>query len=104
MSLRWSQRALRDLDQIWAFIAQDNPRAARRWVHQIQARARAATTAPLAGRVVPEVGLPEIREVFQRSYRVVYRVEGDELYVLTVFEGHQRFPHHAMPDEVDGAD
>jgi hypothetical protein len=30
--------------------------------------------------------------VFKRTYRVVYRVRGDRIEVLTIFEGHRLFP------------
>jgi toxin ParE1/3/4 len=84
-------QALGDLDAIYAYIAQDDPAAARRWVSRLRERARKATTAPLVGRVVPEAQEPDVREVFLRSYRLVYRVVGNELHVLTVFEGHRLF-------------
>lgn len=89
MKLRWMPQALRDIDAIRRHIARDNPAAAREWLGKLQSRARTAATAPWAGRVVPEADLPEVREVFVRTYRIVYRVRGDELQVLTVFEGHQ---------------
>ena len=85
-------QALSDLDAIYAYIAQDNPVAARRWINRLRERARKAATAPLAGRVVLEVEQPGVREVFLRTYRLVYRVVGNELHVLTVFEGHRLFP------------
>jgi plasmid stabilization system protein ParE len=44
---------------------------------------------PHAGRVVPEIGRQDVREVFVRSYRVVYRLVADGIVVLTVFEGHR---------------
>jgi hypothetical protein len=40
--------------------------------------------------VVPEVGDPDIREVFLRTYRIIYRIEPDRILVLTIFEGHRR--------------
>jgi toxin ParE1/3/4 len=89
MKLRWTPQALRDIDAIRRYIARDNPDAARAWVSRLQARARAATKAPLAGRIVPEADMPEVREVLLRTYRIVYRVHADELHVLTVFEGHR---------------
>lgn len=89
MRLRWTPQSLRDLAALLRFIASDNPEAARAWVSKLRARARAAAAAPLVGRVVPEVGLPEVREVLHRGYRIVYRVTKDELQVLTVFEGHR---------------
>lgn len=45
---------------------------------------------PFGGRVVPELARNDLREVFLRSYRIVYRVCGDDTRVLTIFEGHRR--------------
>jgi toxin ParE1/3/4 len=92
LRLRWANRAEADLASIYEYIAEDDPIAAERWVEKLMERAKLAATAPLGGRIVPEFGVPELREVFVRSYRIVYRVRRDEIQVLTVFEGHQRFP------------
>lgn len=92
MKVGWSDRARRDLDATYAYIAQDKPAVARKWVNRLRERARAAATAPLAGRVVPEAEEPGVREVFLGTYRLVYRVVGNDLHVLTVFEGHRLFP------------
>jgi toxin ParE1/3/4 len=89
LHVRWMPQALRDLHAIRRFIARDDPVAARRWVVRLQDRARAAASVLLAGRVVPEFDRADMREVFLRSYRIVYRVLDDELHVLTVFEGHR---------------
>lgn len=85
-------QALQDLDAIRRYIALDNPRGAQRWVGRLQARGRAAAETPLAGRVVPELSRDDVREVFLRSYRIVYRVLESEVHVLTVFEGHRLMP------------
>lgn len=89
MKLRWSQRAQDDLVEIARFIAQDNPAAARTWVKRLRERARQAAASPLAGRHVPERRREHIREVFLRSYRIIYRIQGAEVVVLTVLEGHR---------------
>jgi plasmid stabilization system protein ParE len=47
---------------------------------------------PLGGRRVPELGRDDVREVFKRTYRIVYRVTETRVEILTVFEGHQLFP------------
>ena len=98
MKLRWSPQALRDLDAIFDYIAENNLTAALNWVRRLQAKATAALAAPMAGRTVPEMGRDDVREVFLRSYRIVYRVVDDELFVLTVFEGHRLFPEGALDD------
>ena len=55
-------------------------------------RARTAALIPFAGRVVPEFKMPNLREVFVRTYRIVYRIAEPEVQVITVFEGHRLFP------------
>jgi len=42
---------------------------------------------PNSGRVVPEFGDPVIREVLWRNYRLVYRVLGQNVEIVTVFHG-----------------
>ncbi len=97
MKLRWTDHARRDLLAIVRYIARDNPHAARRWNEQLRERARQAAENPLAGRVVPELGRDEVREVFLRSYRIVYRVGKEAVDVLTVFEGHRLLPTEGLP-------
>ena len=89
--VRWSLRAASDLLEIGAFIAADDPIAARRWLERLRPRTKVAGVAPYAGRVVAELNRQDVREVFLRSYRIVYQVLPREIAVLTVFEGHRRF-------------
>lgn len=98
MKLRWLPLALSDLDGIRRYIAEDDPASARRWVTRLHARARSAASAPLAGRVVPEIDPDDVREVFLRSHRIVYRVLSAEIQILTVFEGHRLLPRDIAVD------
>lgn len=92
MKVWWSARARRDLLAIHAFIARDKPSAALQWVAKLRAQAKAAAIAPAAGRMVPEIGRAEIREVFLKTYRIVYRKVDGGIEVLTVFEGSRLLP------------
>ncbi|HEX4953281.1 MAG TPA: type II toxin-antitoxin system RelE/ParE family toxin [Thermoanaerobaculia bacterium] len=92
LPLRWSRRAQADLEEIGDFIAADKPEAARRWVDKLLENARRAALLPRAGRVVPEFGMEALREILVGSYRIVYRITDREIQVITVFEGHRRFP------------
>ena len=98
MKILWTDRARRDLLDIGRFVARDNLRAARAWVERLRERARKAAETPLVGRVVPERADQEVREVFVRNYRIVYRVFDDAIHVLTVFEGHRLLPQDAISD------
>ena len=64
MRLVWSERALSDLREIRAYIAEDNPKAARNWIAKLRKRARQAVQAPYSGRVVPEIDREDVRELF----------------------------------------
>jgi toxin ParE1/3/4 len=88
--VQWSARAAKDLEAIGAYIAQDNPRVAFQFVEGLIARGDALAEAPLIGRMVPEFGRPDTREVISGNYRIVYRVIQGKVYVLTVFEGHRK--------------
>jgi len=99
--LRWTERATADLLAIGDYIAADDPVAARAWIAKLQHRAVRASKLPRAGRVVPEIGRADVREVFLRSYRIVYRVVDDGIVVLAVFEGH-RLLGPLDPDDDDG--
>jgi len=45
---------------------------------------------------VPEKAQADVREVFVRTHRIVYRVRAGGIVVLTVFEGHRLFPRRGL--------
>lgn len=81
-----------DLKEIALYIARDSPAAAKAWVRRLRLRAKAIGDAPHAGRIVPELDDPAIREVLLGAYRIVYRVHDRRVEVLAIFEGHRRLP------------
>ena len=85
----WTEGAVRDLEEITTWIAQDSPPAARRLLQRLRERAATLTSTPLRGRVVPELskhGVRGFRELVVRPYRLMYRVEGKRVYVLCVLD------------------
>ena len=90
--LRWTQQAVDDLAAIRAYIERDSPRYARLVGERLVQRAEQIPGYPQAGRVVPELGREDIREVLSGSYRIVYWVEGETQHVLTVFRYSRLFP------------
>jgi toxin ParE1/3/4 len=99
LEIQWTDRALNDLRAIGDYIARDSPAAAERWVGTLIAAVEAAAATPLAGRIVPELRRDDVREVFRKTYRLVYRVRERTLEVLSVFEGHRQFPRDAVPED-----
>lgn len=85
--LRWSKTAADDLDEIAAYIAEDAPGAARRFVLSIRRAANTLTKLPERGRIVPELEPPAVRELLLGSYRLIYRVDPEAVHVVTIVHG-----------------
>ncbi len=97
--IRFLVAARQDLIEIFEHIAHDSPISARRWIQKLRLRARSAARAPAAGRVVPELEREDVREVFLRTYRIVYRVDRKEILFLAFVEGSQQLRVDPDADE-----
>ncbi|HEY6323702.1 MAG TPA: type II toxin-antitoxin system RelE/ParE family toxin [Thermoanaerobaculia bacterium] len=86
MKVAWSEPAVADLVAIHDYIARDSPRYAQRFVERLIAAAEPLESFPDLGRIVPE-GDGRHRELLVRSYRIIYRVEGQEILIVTVVHG-----------------
>jgi toxin ParE1/3/4 len=81
----WSPLAIERAYEAAATIAADKPGAALSWLDGLFDATDRLERFPESGRIVPEIGLSEYREiVYRRSYRVIYRVEGSTVAILTV--------------------
>ena len=83
----WSPQVRDDLHEIAAYIAKDSPRYASAVVSRILAAGRSLETLPWRGRVVPELGLDDHREVYVHEYRLIYRIDGRTVQILVVIHG-----------------
>lgn len=89
----WTEQARSDLAAIHSFITQDSPHYASVVVSQLIGATDQLAMFPESGRAVPEFDDPHVREIVRRPYRIVYRLVGaDQIHVLTVHHGSQRFP------------
>lgn len=90
MNVTWSNEAGENLVDIEEFISRDSVERAIRFIDALIDHTEAILTDnPESGRTVPEIGNPDIRELIYRGYRIVYRLNGSRIEVLTVFEGHR---------------
>lgn len=90
MNIIWSNEASENLFEIEEFIARDSLEQAASFVDELIDHADAMLSdIPRSGRVVPEIGNPDIRELIYRGYRIVYRMNVNNVEILAVFEGHK---------------
>lgn len=85
MRLRWQRRALDDLFSIQAHIARHNPDAAEHIAREIQTAAARLKQFPRLGQVSERIGILEL-QVPGRPYVLPYRLDGDTIQVLAVFD------------------
>lgn len=88
----WSPQAIRDLESIRAYIAEDSARYAELVVGRLVSSVERLGEFPESGRIVPELNKSEIREVIVSPYRVVYRRGRDRVEIVTVFRASREFP------------
>ena len=85
MKIVWSPLAIERAYEEARYIAADKPEAALHWLEGLFESTDRLGQFPDSGRIVPEIGLPEYREViYGKSHRVVYRREKNEVAILTV--------------------
>ena len=79
----WTDSALNDIDAIAEYIAIDSYFYATEFVKKIFAATQKLEKFPEIGKVVPELH-NSYREVLFKRYRIIYRIEGGKVYIISV--------------------
>jgi len=88
----WSPLALERLENIFEYISKDDSIAAQKMIERIFKKVESLSKFPERGRKVPEANREEIREVFESSYRIIYRIDKKRIYVLSIRNFKQLLP------------
>jgi toxin ParE1/3/4 len=83
----WTEQAVQDLDSICLFLARDAPRYADLIAARVFRAIESLEHFPESGRVVPEIGRQDIRELIIQNYRLTYRIVGEEVQVIALHHG-----------------
>lgn len=79
--------ATQDINDIWAYIADDSPQAARRVREEILAAIRALVSFPNVGHKRPDLTSLPLRFSVVREYRIAYVPDEKPLWVLAMMHG-----------------
>ena len=90
MRIRRLPRAIRDVDEIWDWIAAENHEAADRVSERIAKATDRLADFPASGTPRPDLG-PEARSIVVGKYVVLYRVGPDSVDILRVIHGAREF-------------
>lgn len=89
-SVYWTEAAQHDLESIINYIAVDSIDNALSVLYKIKEKADSLYTLPDRGRIVPELKFHNIdnyRELIHYPWRIIYRIEKNIVYVLSVLDG-----------------
>jgi toxin ParE1/3/4 len=85
--LVWSPQAAADLEALCEYIARDSPEYARVFARQVLVLVESIPDHPQAGRIVPEMDSPDLRERILGNYRIIYRLKKDAVEIVTIIHG-----------------
>jgi addiction module RelE/StbE family toxin len=89
MKIFWTNAALDNLLAIYDYVAQASPFYADKLTKRLVERSEQLEVFPLSGRIVPELSNPDIREVIEGAYRILYKVKTDSIDVIAVVHSAQ---------------
>ena|SRR3990170_418540 len=86
MKIVWARQASSDLDEIHDYIARDAPQRATRFLDRLVEATEPLADFPRLGRLVPESD-GRLRELQFPPYRILYRVDADQISIVAVVHG-----------------
>lgn len=92
MKIVWTEKADKQLSQIYEYIAEDSPFYASQTIKSIIEIAENVSLYPLKGRTVPEYQDNKIREVFMHPYRIIYLIKENQIDILSIIHEAREIP------------
>jgi toxin ParE1/3/4 len=80
----WTASALNDIDRIADYISADSMFYARQFVQRIFDASSKLARYPEIGKPLPELPGSIYREILLQKYRIIYRYDKDEVFIITV--------------------
>jgi addiction module RelE/StbE family toxin len=91
VKLVWSKAAVRDLEELAVYIAEDSEQAAEFVEERIREEAKLLSRAPHSGRIGRVHGTRE-RVVRRTPYILAYRIVPGRVRILRVYHGARQWP------------
>jgi toxin ParE1/3/4 len=87
----WSSWAVKDASIIYQYISMDSRYYAAQLLDKINDKVSVLSTHPHIGRVVPERKNPNIREIIEGNYRIMYRISGKHILICRIIHSSRNF-------------
>ena len=90
VEVKWTDNAIKELDEIALYISKDSLRYAEILISQIYELVGHLTQFPKIGRVVPEYDNPDLREILYKNYRIIYLIKKEHLEIISIIHGSRK--------------
>ncbi|MEO5590496.1 MAG: type II toxin-antitoxin system RelE/ParE family toxin [Gemmatimonadaceae bacterium] len=97
MKVTWSPIAERRAREAVDWIRRDRPKAAAKWLAGLLEAVGKLDRMASRGRIVPEIGRAEYREIFHSPYRIVYTMKNKEVVILTIRHSRRAWDETEVP-------
>jgi len=87
MDIEFTERARKDLNEIFNYISLDSPQYAESFLRDIYEKVENLENFSKMGRRVPEIEHRNVREIIFKNYRIVYRILNDKIQIITIIHG-----------------
>lgn len=74
VKVNWTRQAIENIHEIREYFGNQSKRFAEQLTDKLFQKAENLAQFPQMGRIVPEIGKPEIRELIFRNYRIIYHL------------------------------
>ena len=101
MNIYFSNRSITNLRGIKEYIQADSVYYANSFVKKLIASTKILNEFPNIGRIVPEYNINSVREIIYQNYRIIYKIENDNIYILSVIHGSRKLTKHLKKKDID---
>lgn len=95
----WSEPAKADLRSVHDFIAHDSRHYAKKVTQDFRERTDILDELPKVGKKVPELNNENVRELSLYSYRIIYEIKKNQIFVLAVVHMRRDLKAEEIPRE-----
>ena len=91
-TVNWTDDAVNDFDNIIGYIFKENETNAKNMYLAIKEQCQDLDYFPFRGHIVSELqtlGFTEYRELIYKRWRIIYSVEGRDVYLLLIIDSRQ---------------
>lgn len=96
VKVEWLKLANNDLIQIYNYIYEDSVYYSIKTINDIIAKTDNLGFFSYMGRKIPEYNMENERELIYKSYRIMYRIESNKIFIRRIWHSARKLPQQLI--------